>query len=70
MKSPAARKESGTKTTFLDITNAAVLAGFSERHFRRIIEEERIPVFMIRRKFFILTSDFARWRATGREKAS
>jgi len=63
MKSPAARKESATKTTFLDITNAAVLAGFSERHFRRIIEEERIPVFTFRRKFFILSADFARWRA-------
>ena len=30
-----------TKRMFLDIPNAAGLAGFSVRHFRRIIEEER-----------------------------
>jgi excisionase family DNA binding protein len=59
-----------TKRTFLDIPNAAELAGFSVRHFRRIIEEERIRIVQIGRKFFILGSDFERWHATKRSKAS
>jgi len=29
---------------FLDIPTAAELAGFFIRHFRRIIEEDRIPI--------------------------
>ena len=44
--------------TFLGVPAAAELAGFSIRHFRRIIEEGRIPVIEIRRKFFILGNDF------------
>ena len=36
---------------FLDIPTAAELAGFSIRHFRRIIEEDRIPIVQIGRKF-------------------
>jgi hypothetical protein len=59
-----------TKRMFLDIPNAAELAGFSVRHFRRIIEEERIQIVQIGRKFFILGSDFERWQATKRDKAS
>ena len=57
-----------TKRMFLDIPNAAELAGFSVRHFRRIIEDERIRVVQIGRKFFILGSDFERWQATKRPK--
>ncbi len=56
--------------TFLDIPNAAGLAGFSVRHFRRIIEEERIRIVQIGRKFFILGADFERWQATKRARAS
>ena len=52
------------KKTFLDIPNAAELAGFSVRHFRRIIEEEQIRIVQIGRKFFILGADFERWQAT------
>jgi len=52
------------KRTFLNIPNAAGLAGFSTRHFRRIIEEEHIPVHQIGRKFFILSADFERWQST------
>ena len=54
----------GIKTTkmFLDIPNAAELAGFSVRHFRRIIEDERIRIVQIGRKFFILGADFQRWQ--------
>ena len=59
-----------TKRTFLDIPNAAGLAGFSVRHFRRIIEEERIRIVQIGRKFFILGADFERWQAGKKAKLS
>jgi hypothetical protein len=58
------------KKTFLDIPNAAEMAGFSVRHFRRIIEEERIRIVQIGRKFFILGADFERWQTEKRLKAS
>ena len=64
-----ATESSSTKRMFLDIPNAAGLAGFSVRHFRRIIEEERIRIVQIGRKFFILGSDFERWQSTKRSKA-
>ena len=48
---------------FLDIPTAASLAGFSIRHFRRIIEEDGIPTMRIGRKFFILGSDFHNWKS-------
>jgi excisionase family DNA binding protein len=56
------------RKTFLDIPNAAELAGFSVRHFRRIIEEERIRIVQIGRKFFILGADFERWQSTKKLK--
>jgi hypothetical protein len=49
---------------FLDIPTAAEMAGFSLRHFRRIIEEDRIPIVQIGRKFFILGRDFTTWQAS------
>ena len=58
------------KRTFLAIPNAAELAGFSVRHFRRIIEDERIRIVQIGRKFFILGADFERWQASKRAKLS
>jgi len=59
-----ATTQSGTTTKmFLDIPSAASLAGFSIRHFRRIIEEEGIPTMRIGRKFFILGSDFHNWKS-------
>jgi hypothetical protein len=48
----------------LNIPNAANLAGYSARHFRRIIEESHIPVMQIGRKCFILTRDFEAWKST------
>ena len=60
--------ECATKRTFLDIPNAAELAGFSVRHFRRIIEEDRIPIVQIGRKFFILGRDFTTWESTKKVK--
>ncbi|HEX4999599.1 MAG TPA: helix-turn-helix domain-containing protein [Terriglobia bacterium] len=59
-----------TKRMFLDIPNAAQLAGFSVRHFRRIIEDEQIRVVQIGRKFFILGSDFGEWQARKKQKPS
>jgi len=48
---------------FLDIPTAAELAGFSVRHFRRIIEEDGIPIVQIGRKFFILGREFTNWES-------
>jgi len=53
---------------FLDIPNAAGMAGFSVRHFRRIIEEERIRIVQIGRKFFIMGADFERWQTEKQAK--
>jgi len=53
---------------FLDVPTAAGMAGFSLRHFRRIIEEDRIPIVQIGRKFFILGRDFSSWEATRKSK--
>ena len=47
---------------FLDISHAAALAGLSIRHFRRVIEEDRVPIIQIKRKFFITGKDFSKWR--------
>ena len=49
---------------FMDIPTAAEMAGFSIRHFRRIIEEDGIPIVQIGRKFFILGRDFQSWETT------
>ena len=54
--------------TFLDIPTAAEMAGFSIRHFRRIIEEDQIPIVQIGRKFFILGRDFTSWESNKRAK--
>lgn len=56
------------KKLFLDIPRAAQLSGFSVRHFRRILEEERIRIIQIGRKFFIMGADFERWQATNPRK--
>ena len=53
---------------FLDIPTAAGMAGFSLRHFRRIIEEDRIPIVQIGRKFFILGRDFSTWESLRKSK--
>ena len=55
---------------FLDIPTAAEMAGFSLRHFRRIIEEDRIPIVQIGRKFFILGRDFSSWQANKKIRRS
>lgn len=50
-----------TDRMFIDIPGAAELAGYSIRHFRRIVEEEHIPIMQIGRKFFIVGKDFNDW---------
>jgi hypothetical protein len=54
--------------TFLDVPTAARMAGFSIRHFRRIIEEDEIPIMQIGRKFFIVAAQFDEWRENQRQK--
>jgi hypothetical protein len=49
--------------TFLGIRDAASLAGFSARHFRRILKEKLVPRVKIGRRVFILGTDFERWQA-------
>jgi hypothetical protein len=64
MRTTAMLKSVSPRTkTFLTIPEAAEMAGFSSRHFRRIIENERIPVMQIRQKCFILGRDFQSWKA-------
>ena len=62
--------ERRTKKMFLDIPNAAAIAGFSVRHFRRIIEDESIRIVQIGRKFFIMGADFERWQEERKSKVA
>lgn len=62
MSAPAVQHK--TQRNFLDIPNAAFQAGYSTRHFRRIIEEDHIPVMQIGRKFFIVARDLEEWKST------
>ncbi len=63
----AATSQPRTKM-FLDVPTAAEMAGFSIRHFRRIIEEDRIPIVQIGRKFFILGREFNSWESSRKLK--
>lgn len=58
--------EQKIKRVFLSIPHAAELAGFSVRHFRRILEEEKMRIVQIGHKFFILVTDFERWQNSKR----
>jgi hypothetical protein len=49
---------------FLDVPSAAFQAGYSPRHFRRIIEEDHIPVILIGQKHFITMADLETWKST------
>ena len=62
MKADAVQRK--TQKNFLDIPSAAYQAGYSPRHFRRIIEEDRIPVMQIGRKYFIVSRDLEAWKST------
>ena len=47
----------------MTIATAAAAAGFSVRHFRRLIEDDHIPVMRTGRRNFILSKDFEKWEA-------
>jgi hypothetical protein len=49
--------------TFLEMSNAAADAGFSLRHFRRIIRDKGIRRVKIGRRFFVLGEDLQRWKS-------
>jgi hypothetical protein len=53
-----------THKPLLDIPSAAFQAGYSPRHFRRIIEEDHIPVIQVGQKYFITASDLETWKST------
>jgi hypothetical protein len=53
-----------TQKQVLDIPSAAFQAGYSPRHFRRIIEEDHIPVIQIGQKQFITVADLETWKST------
>ena len=57
-------EQRGKEKRFWDIPSAALEAGYSSRHFRRIIEEDRIPILQIGRKFFIISRDLEAWKLT------
>ncbi len=62
MSSPAVQRK--TKRHLLDIPSAAFRAGYSLRDFRRIIEEDHIPVMQIAQKQFITVTDLEAWKST------
>jgi hypothetical protein len=53
-----------TQKQLLNIASAAFQAGYSPRHFRRIIEEDHIPVIQVGQKNFITASDLETWKST------
>ncbi len=53
-----------TQMHLLDIPSAAFRAGYSSRHFRRIIEEDHIPVMQIGQKHFVTVTDLETWKST------
>ena len=53
-----------TQRKLLDIPSAAFQAGYSPRHFRRIIEDDHIPVTLIGQKRFITVADLETWKST------
>jgi len=53
-----------TQRHLLDIPSAAFQAGYSPRHFRRIIEDDHIPVVLIGQKSFITAADLETWKST------
>ena len=55
------------KTQLLDIPSAAFQAGYTTRQFRRIIEEDGIPVLKIGQKNFIIARDLDAWSSTSGE---
>jgi hypothetical protein len=53
-----------TQRHLINISSAAFQAGYSPRDFRRIIEEDHIPVKLIGQKYFITVADLETWKST------
>jgi hypothetical protein len=53
-----------TQRCLLDIPSAAFQAAYSPREFRRIIEEDHIPVILIGQEYFITVADLETWKST------
>jgi hypothetical protein len=53
-----------TNQRLLDIPSAAFHAGYSLRHFRKIVQEDQIPVILIGQKHFISLVDLEAWKST------
>ena len=53
-----------TRRRLIDIPSSAFQAGYSPRHFRKIIEEDHIPVVQVGQKYFITASDLETWKST------
>lgn len=47
---------------FTDIPKAARFKGISVRHFRRLLEDENVPIIEINRKYFLLIKDIENLR--------
>jgi hypothetical protein len=47
---------------FLEMSAAAAAAGFSLRHFRRILQHTGIRRIKIGRRFFVIVEDLQRWK--------
>lgn len=47
---------------WMDLQTAAEEMGISLRQFRRIAEEENLPIIQINRKLFILRKNFEEWQ--------
>lgn len=58
----------GSVATFIDIANAAEKAGYSKRHFERLIEREGIRVLVFGRRHKIASADLEKFMATPRER--
>lgn len=58
------------RTTFMDIPRCAAESGYSLRHFRRLIDDQKIPIVQIRHKFMLLRKDFEAFMASERKRKS
>ena len=64
MSNTATTVQRKAQKQLLDLPTAAFQAGYSLRHFRKIIEEDRIPVMQIGRKVYIVGRDLDEWKST------
>ena len=56
-------------TTFLTLIQAAKLSGYSLRHFRRLVEVDRMKLVEIKGKYFLMRAEFDAWLAHRKQAA-